>query len=449
MIDYIKEHKQFLYLLIIWCVVGMFGGPAFLGVIPLCIILLKRKKMYVELICGLFFVAVLSDSWSDSMAWTKNIKDVYLVMLSLFVFFDPKEFPYKNTIFLPFIPFLVVAVALIARSPDIIPTAERTLSYILVVVVLPAYYTKMLTEEPDRFIKGLVYTGVGLLLYGLIFIPIDFHMTYLAGRYRGVMGNPNGLGIFCTVFFAFFTIATNKYKTIFSKKEIRFIYITILVTVALTGSRDAILSITIFYSFSRFFKMSYWLGFILIIIIALVYQIIVANITDILTAAGLKEFMRADNLKEGAGRIVAWRFAWVQIQHNFFFGKGFGYESWIFFQNQPMLNAMGHMGNSHNSYLAQWLNTGLVGLIFFLFALIYRSVKASARSVYALPLMYSVMFSATFEAWFIGSLNPHTPMLILMWTMMMVDAKAVTPEKKPAFDKYKIPTLAHEQKITS
>src|SRR6185436_5733844 len=440
--EYIKQHYQFAFMLILWSISGIWGGPAYLGIIPLSVILLKRKKMYVELICGLFYLMVLSDSWSLAMTWARNVKNIYMLMLALFVIFDPKEFRYKNTLFYPFIPYMLLATILITQSPDFMATFQKTLSYILLLTIIPAYYNKLLEEQPEKFLKGLIYTATCLLLYGFMLIVISYNTAYLIGRFRGVMGNPNGLGIFCTVLFAFFTITINKYKNLFSRNEIIMIYGAILISVFLSGSRNTVLSILIFFGFSRLFKVSYWLGFTIIITIGVVYQVILANLTDIMTAMGVSEYMRADKFEEGSGRIVAWKFAWDKIQENFLFGKGIGYEGWLFYQNAQYLYTKGHIGNSHNSWLATWLNTGIVGLLLFLFGLIYSFVKASVKSPYALPLMYAVLFSATFEAWLVGSLNPHTPLVLLMWTLMKFDVKEEGIEKKLTFDKYKIPSLA-------
>jgi O-antigen ligase len=442
MIEYIKKHYQFAILLIIWVVSGIWGGPAYLGIIPLSVILLKSKGMYVELICGLIFILVLSDSWNLDMLWAGNVKDIYLVLLSLFFFFNQKEFPQKNNLFYPYIPFFILASILILRSPDPVMCFQKTLSYILVFTTLPPYFNKLLAEEPDRFLKGLVYTGTVLLLYGFPLIAVDFDTAYLAGRYRGVMGNPNGLGIFCTVFFALFTIIIDKYKNLFSKPETVFIYITIMLSVVLSGSRNTLISILVFYGFSRFFKISYWLGFGLIIIIGITYQLVISNLPAIIHSMGLETYMRVDHLEDGSGRIVAWIFGWKKVQENFLFGRGFNFEGWLYQQYADYLYTLGHIGNSHNSYLATWLNTGLVGLVLFLGAMIYRFVTASAYSHYALPLMYCVIFSAMFEAWLVGSLNPHTPLLLLMWTIMMVAVpQQEVSEMKIKSDRFKIPEL--------
>lgn len=440
MTDYIKQHYQFAIMLIVWVVAGIYAGPLYLAIIPLSIILLKRKNMYVELICGFIFVLVLSDSWEPSMKWAGNVKDIYLLMLSLFVIFNQKEFSQKNTVFFPFIPYFVLAAILILRSPDPLICFQRTLSYILVFTMLPFYYIKLIKEEPERFLKGLVYTATLLLIYGFLLISINYDAAYLVGRYRGVMGNPNGLGIFCTVLFAFFIIITGKYKSLFPKWEMGLIFACIILSVLLAGSRNSLISMFIFFAFSRFFKVSYLLGFTVIIVIAITYQLVMNNLPAIITSLGLQEYMRVEHIEDGSGRIVAWIFGWEKIQDNLWFGRGFHYEGMLYEEYKQFLYTLGHIGNSHNSYLATWLNTGIIGLILFLFALIYNFVKASAKSPYALPLMYCVLFSATFEAWLIGSLNPHTPMLLLMWTIMMAEANEYAPvEKEITPDRFKIP----------
>lgn len=443
MIDYVKQHSQFAILLVIWVLSGIYGGPAYLGVIPLSMMLLKMRNMYVELICGFFMIIILSDSWNESMLWAGKIKDIYLVLLTLFLVFNRKQFQYTNTLVYIFIPYFILASILILRSPDIETCILKTISFILVYTILPIYYLKLLNEDRDRFLKGLVYTITLLLLYGFVMIFLFYDAAYLKGRYRGAMGNPNGIGILCTVFFAFFTIVISKRKDLFQRWEVIIVYGAILLSVVLAGSRNSLMSILIFYAFSRFFKVSYFLGFTVIIVLAIVYQVVITNLPLIIATFGLQEYLRVEHIEDGSGRIVAWIFGWQKIQENFFIGRGFNYEGWLYVIYSPYLYKLGHIGNSHNSWLAIWLNTGLIGLVLFLIGLIYRFVKAATKSPFALPLMYSVIFSATFEAWLVGSLNPHTPLLLLMWTIMSLNLEKEEKnqeEEKP--EKEALPQLA-------
>ena len=121
--------------------------------------------------------------------------------------------------------------------------------------------------------------------------------------------------------------------------------------------------------------------------------------------------------------MVAWQFGWEQIQLNFWWGKGFGHEEYIYYygDNQLKLNLLGHDGASHNSYIAMWLNTGLVGLCLFYSVFLGKFLKASKNSVLAFPVLFATLFSANFESWLMGSLNPYTILLIISLTVMTSD----------------------------
>jgi hypothetical protein len=92
----------------------------------------------------------------------------------------------------------------------------------------------------------------------------------------------------------------------------------------------------------------------------IVFQLILANLTDILSALGLAKALRADTLESGSGRLVAWAFAWKHINssfQNFLYGGAFGFDEMLFAWNAKMLISLGHVGGVHNSFLALWLNT--------------------------------------------------------------------------------------------
>jgi len=443
MIEYLKKHIQYFAMVVGWVITGIYLSPLHLAVIPLSLLLLKWRNLYPEMIIGFFVIVILADSLGESMSWARGIKDIYLVMMAVLFLFNLKEFRYRNNLWYAFIPFFVLAVILIFRSPDLKTCSLKTFSFIIVYSILPFYYFKAINEDKDRFFKGFVLAISILLFYGLIMIVLFPDSAYISGRYKGVMGNPNGLGILCTVFFALFTIIISDRKNLFSKPEIIAVYALIIISVLLSASRNSLISILIFYCFSRFFKVSYFLGFVLIIIIGITYQLVITNLPQILAAMGLQQYLRVENLEDGSGRLIAWKFAMQQIQQNFMIGKGINYEIWIFDQHKMYLYRFGPIGNSHNSWLAMWLNTGLVGLVMYASAFIYRFVKVAGSSPYVLPLMYCVLFSATFEAWLVGSLNPYTPMLLLMWSYFEVaSATEKAPEKELVSHPVNQPQLA-------
>jgi O-antigen ligase len=411
-------------MLLIWIASGMIATPLAYITVPVSVLLLKRKGMYAELISGFIFLLVLSDSRQDGLEFAKNAKNIYLVLLTLFFLFDRKEFRIKGTFVAPFIPFLIWASFQIIRNPETMVSIQKTLSYGLIFLVSPAYFIKVFREQGTRFLRDHSFLMSYLLLAGLI-LYFTMRETVLVGfRYSGVLGNPNAIGLFCTVFFILFQCAVIKFPNLFTRNERFFIYFLIGFSVLLSGSRNTILSIGIFLFFAHFYRISPWLGAFIVLIIAALYQVVISNLPDILQALGLAEAMRADTLESGSGRIVAWGFAWQLINSDikqFLFGNGFGYDEWIFILNYSVLEKLGHIGGVHNSYLALWMNTGLIGLLLWLSGFFRTIMRAIPKSYTALPLTYAVMFSATFEAWLMGSLNPYTITFLFILAMLNTD----------------------------
>jgi O-antigen ligase len=263
--------------------------------------------------------------------------------------------------------------------------------------------------------------GIGLLL---IFLNNDF--VFLAGRYCGLLGNPNGLGLFVVLMIILIVSATIKFPDLFTKNELIVMYLMLAVSVILTGSRNALMCIIIFLAFTKFYKISYWYGFITVILAIMMYQVVFSNLPTILEMLGLAKALRADTLEDGSGRMVAWLFALNKINTDvklFIFGNGFSFDEYIFYINRYALSALGHQGGVHNTYLALWLNTGIIGLLLWFAGFIRLFFKAVAVSFTAFPVMYTILFSAFFEAWLMGSLNPYHISFLMILSFLMTDLK--------------------------
>jgi len=413
MIDYLKRNIQFIIMITLWVVSGMYGGPSYYLVVPASLMLLRMRNMHSEVLFGLLIITVLSDHWKPHLLWASNVKDIYLMMMFVMFLFNTKDFSYKNMVIGPFLPYLIWIFIPLLRSPDAFVAFQKTISTVLFYSITPVWIMKALSEEKEHFLKGAVLTMTALLFYGLFMAVIWPESAYLMGRFRGVTGNPNSLGIICTVFFAMFTIINSHYKEMFSKWEAGIIYAAILLSVVLSGSRNTIFAILIFYSFARFFKVSYLLGFTAVVVLAVLYQILITNLPAIIAALGLQEYMRVENIEDGSSRLIAWQFTLNHLKQDYLMGHGIGYEVY-FFQTYGMdLFFKYHVGNTHNSWLAIWLNTGIIGLILYAGALIYRFVSFASHSVYAIPMLYSVMFSATFESWLAGVLSPYILLMLI------------------------------------
>jgi hypothetical protein len=421
-LQYYKENIQLYVILLIWLVVGKYAGPVSYALVPLSMLLLKKKELYEELLIGFLFILIISDSLEDSLAFAKNVKNIYISLLALFVLFDTKSFqPFNKLykIFIPFFLFSFVTMCFSVNDPFFATCIQKSISFVLVFLVVPNFVTKLYREEGEQFFKRFIMFGFTTMIAGFIMkVVIPDVASLESGRYRGVMGNPNGLGIYTLLFFIAFFVINDFYPKLFTKWERWIIYAAMMFTIILTDSRNAVLAVLIFYVFQRFFSLSPFLGFVLFLITAFVSEIISNNLTAIILSLDLGSFFRLNTLEEGSGRYIAWDFAWKQIQHNFFIGKGFAYNEFYMRQNYAVLGKMGHQGGIHNSFLTFWMDQGLIGLLIYLRSYILVFIRGAKKTKYAFPIMFAMSFTAMFESWLVGSLSAYAFLGLFLFTLI-------------------------------
>ncbi len=447
--EFLKRNLQFVVMLLIWVASGFVASPVAVGVVALSVILLKRKDMFPELIIGFIFILILSDSRQYQLEFAKKVKDIYLILLAAFYFFDRKQFNFKNALVIPFIPFIIWGFIVVFRSPEMQIAFMKTLSYGLLYLVIPAYFTKAFRDKGAIFLKDFIMFVSLLFMIGVALIVLAPNFVFLAGRFSGILGNPNGLGIF-TVLALILTVCTQiKFPNLFTRNELIMIYTFMALSAILSGSRNTLMCIFIFLVFTKFYKISYWYGFIAVIIAAMLYQVVFSNLPTILEALGLAKALRADTLENGSGRMVAWLFALSKLNSDiklFMFGGGFSFDEYLYYINYTMLSAMGHQGGVHNTYLALWLNTGIIGLALWLVGFFRSVFKAVTVSYTAFPMMYAVIFSATFEAWLMGSLNPFHIMFLFVLTLITTNTSDFAGEQLPAITTAENPASEESEK---
>ncbi len=425
MTEFLRRNLQFLAMMIIWVISGMVDINLAIGVVALSVILLKRKDMFPELIIGFIFILVLSDSRQYELEFAKKVKDIYLVLLTVFYLFDRKNFQFGNKMFLPFVPFLLWSFAMVIRSPEIQVSFQKTLSYALLYFTIPAYLIKSFRLSGSQFLKDFIFVSTLIFAAGLLLIFVNPDFVFLVGRYCGILGNPNGLGIFVSLVMMLTVCTQIKFPDLFTRNELYLIYALIAVSALLTGSRNTIMCFVLFLGFTKFYKISYWYGFMTVIIAVMFYQIVFSNLPTILDSLGLATALRADTLESGSGRLVAWMFAINKLNADlklFLMGGGFSFDEFIFIANRQALSDLGHQGGVHNTFLALWLNTGVIGLVLWFVGFLRSIFKAVMVSYTAFPLMYTVLFSAFFEAWLMGSLNPFHILFLFILTLLTTDS---------------------------
>jgi O-antigen ligase len=442
--EFIQTNKQFIIIVAIWAAIGIYARPASLFVIPLFFLILWKKELHQEILLGLYCILIFSDSFY--MPFAKDVKPIIVLIVGFLFLINTNIFHPTALIYKAFIPFFILIVILLSIAPRVSISAEKVLSYILLYMAIPSYILSAYRKNGKTFLKSLIFVGVSILLIGFLYRIIMPEITISHGdRYRGIFGNPNGVAMFAYFIFILYYLIQSYYPDLFKKNEKIIIYIAIILTLFLAKSRNCIACVLIFLIFTRTHKLSPTLSIVLFLILVISYQIITDNLLTIIGNLGLESYFRTDTLKEGSGRLVAWQFAWIQIQDAFYFGHGFDYNQYIFFipKNQKMLNDLNHQGDVHNVYLGIWLDTGLVGLLLFFSAFIYTFYWAGNYTPLAFPTLLSMLFMSNYEPWLIASLNPYTISFLMFATIAIyckgnsdtntVEAEiAYTPKKLPA-----------------
>lgn len=417
MLNHLISNIRFYFLLIIWWQLGV--QFAILGsiVVVLSGIFFKSSEQNDELLIGFWFVLIMS----DSLDFAATAKNAYMVLFAI-SFFIGGGMKFTNNFSFNFLPYFLVAIVCLFFADNFILAIQKTISYILLFITVPNYIENLYQKSGVDFFKNLIYFAGIILAFGLILYVVSPLSVIMEGRYKGYFfRNPNGLGIFSFLVFILLATLNEFYPSLFSRREKYVLIGIVVITLLLTRSRSAIVSVVIFYVFRSIIRVSPILAFVTFIVTLVLYQFLADNFSFIVVSLGLQDYFRIETLDTGSGRTIAWKFAWDEIQKNIFFGKGISYTEYLFKRNYVYLSQLGHQGNAHNSYLTIWLDTGLIGLILFLFAFVSLFIKGARNTSLSIPIMYSVLFSIFFESWLTASLNPFTIILLIIITLLASD----------------------------
>lgn len=420
--QYITGNTQLFFTLIVWLIIGMYGGPLIYLVLPLSLFMLRRQERTEEMLIGFLFILILSDSYETHLHFAKSLKNVYVSMLALFLFIDSGEFQPLNSIYKSFFPFFLIAMFCLLFTESFGVSVQKTISYFLMYLIIPNYLVRLYRENGPEVLRNIVFFMLTIMIIGIVAIVVAPSLAYTSGRYRGLLGNPNGLGLFCFLSFLFFYVVKHAHKELFTRSQEVLIYAVVVLSLVLTGSRNSIIGVFMFLFFQRFYKMSPLIGFMVVIVVGYLAEVIGNNLPAIISSLGLGDFFRVKTLNDGSGRYIAWSFAWKAVQQNIFIGKGFAYDEFYMHKNWDELSRLGHQGGVHNTFLTFWLDTGLIGLLAFLWGYFVTFLRAAKRNPLTMPIMFVVTFTAFFESWLVGSLNPHTIIFLMILAVISDDA---------------------------
>jgi len=419
MLQLIVSEKKTYYTLLIWLIVGIISKWFALAFIPIHIFSLsKENDTPILFLIGLWFILTLSDSFQAPLDFAKTVKPVVIVTLGWIVY-QKKLFEINIPFIKPFIIFFLVATFCITRSPYLSISIQKTLSYLLILFVSSGLTNYYINNDRDKFLTHITILGTGVLSIGIVlkYVYPPF-VTFMEERYSGMFGNPNGLGMYSFLFLMVYTTIIHYHKNLFTQYQTYFIYSIIALSLLWAGSRGGIFASLLFIIGFKLFQVSRTMGLITMITLIIAYQLAVNNLEAIIISLQLQDYFRLETLETGSGRNIAFDFAWKHIQFNYYIGLGFGYAEQLMKENQDYFATLGHIGNVHNSYLTIWLDTGLIGLILFIFAWIKQFLIANKYSFLTGAVFFAVLFSTNVESWLAGSLNPFTIQLVMILTML-------------------------------
>lgn len=402
-----------------WILAGAFAGELIATIVAVStFILLVRGGKKGHILLALLAILLFSDSRSFIFQFAVQAKVGFALVSLLYVLVNWKNLPSEhNQVFRFFLPFLVYAFLLVPFSGDVFDTFQKTLSYAIIFFVVPLLFAGAIKEDKHFLLDLLAFVFV-ILVAGLLLRVVLPRFVAFAGRYRGLLGNPNGLGIFLTLVFPISYLVPRNGIFRIATREKWIFYAVFIISLLLCGSRTAILACGLVLIFNAYAALRGWPGLVLFLTIIFSYEYLLSQLPSIILALNLGEYFRIETLLEGSGRVVAWAFAWDKIQEVFFFGGGFDYTNDLYHKYFDYLSRLGHQGNAHNSFLTLWLDTGLIGIILFVFSLLRTTFYAIRQTPYTLPVLYGVLFSSNFESWLAASLNPFTSLFLIIITIL-------------------------------
>lgn len=403
--EFFSTYRGIWLFLPILYVIGSTFAP--LAILPVLVVgvywVVKGKDEH--LLIFLLIVLIMGDSREWQLAFFKSLRIVMILLLFIrcINLISAGMIKFRR-VFLLAIPFFIVATLGGLRSPQIGLSLAKMISYLLLIFAVLHFIPYMLRKTDGKILVDIIKLSIVVFVVGLSIRVLNPQMAYLGDRFRGIMGNPNGLGIYSTLVFPIYFVYLNIYDD--SRRLVYVAVILCLLSTVLSGSRTALGTIGIFYILHFFHKKNALLttGFYLMILPAGLIFLSTGGLESIVALFGLEDYLRVESLFTGTGRYLAWSLGITQIAQNPIIGRGFAWEEIYFHSISDFLVATEHQGGMHNSFLTFIMNNGYLGFLLFLVFLMYLMGKMRAP-LFGFPFAVAALLSSFFESWLNSSLN--------------------------------------------
>ena len=290
--EHINRRKDIYLLLLSWAVVGAFlPRVVAIGYSVVTFLLVLRTKDLTRILIALLAMLIFSDSRSNVFAFAENAKIGAVILTLLFAIFRYSAMPIKrNHIFKFFLPFLLFSVLATFWSSVPFTAFQKSVSYGSIFFIIPLLLLN--GREENKWIgQELVYFFALILASGLVMYLFDPSFATLVGRYRGLLGNPNGLGIFLTVVFSvFYPVFASDRPALSAQRFLPIFFGLVFISVIMTGSRTALIAIILFFVFNRVKYLSNTVSLTIFIILIASYEYLLFYLPNLIVSLGLEDF---------------------------------------------------------------------------------------------------------------------------------------------------------------
>lgn len=411
---------KWIFLSILIIVLTGLGGGFELASIAFFIFLFLFKgiKKIEFLFVALLSVFFLADNYQN-FGYMDSLR--FIVLLSSFIVLWKYNLLYKNFGNF-FIPFTIIALSVSLFSNLGVQSILKSLGFWIVSLVifkfvslLYSFNSKRTTEIIITFL--FIYFSINILFF---FFP--FFNVYNDGRFRGLTGNPNGLGMICYFCYCILTLISRRNLTTYNPYFFSFFKFILFILIIIAASRTSLMALIAFEFLVRFNNINkFFLSTTFLFLVVISTSI---NFSSLVESLGLSSFLRVDSIVDFSGRLEVWIVVLEEIKSSPIFGNGMAYD--IFFikdyADRFVNTNERHWGGIWNSYLSLILNVGFVGLVAYFYFWI-KILKKTSFSNLSFPFLVCCLLIGFTESWMNSSLNAMTPLMLLFWAIQTSPTK--------------------------
>jgi len=287
-------------------------------------------------------------------------------------------------------------------------SASLLLLYLAVFWLLWDIAQRKGAEEIVRLLifSGVVIFGASILMGAL---PEGWQTD---GRFRGIMPNPNAIGLLTAVYLPLLIWGWVRYKSLLSLLA----FIAAIACTLLSGSRNGFLSMSISLVYLAIFARSSKIIVVSFLLLTVLSILLFLGVLDtwIETIPTLNRIFDNTYFDYSSGRFDTWNAVLLQIEDSWLYGYGFGIDA---VGSYSLGGGRFELAGSHNTYLHNIYQLGVVGTLIFIVPLLLLSM-IMFKNVLLEPklnlshilhaVLISGLVSAIFENWLYSPGNSYT-----------------------------------------